>query len=66
MSPCEGTTANKLGVMGGGDVVEIGLLLPSSWANALVELSKRRHQSVGTLLRSMIDRALVDDLSNSP
>jgi hypothetical protein len=66
MSPCEGTTASKLGVMGSGDVVEIGLLLPSSWANALVELSKRRRQTVGALLRSMIDRALVDDLSNTP
>ncbi len=28
------------------DVVEIGLLLPTNWANTLIELSKQRHQSV--------------------
>ena len=66
MSSLDSTTANRLGMSGVGDVVEIGLLLPSSWANALLELSKRRGQTVGALLRSMIDRALVDDLSNSP
>jgi hypothetical protein len=45
------------------DVVEIGLLLPTAWADALMEMSKRRRQSVGTILRSMIDRALFDDLA---
>jgi len=49
-----------------GEVVEIGLLLPASWADALLEMSKRRRQSVGQLLRSMIDRALVDDLHSDP
>ncbi len=44
-----------------GDVVEIGLLLPANWADALVELSKSRRQSVGQLLRSLIDRALTDE-----
>lgn len=43
------------------DVVEIGLLLPKNWANALIELSKRRQQSVGQILRHLIDRALTDD-----
>ena len=47
----------------GDDVVEIGLLLPASWANALLEMSQRRRQSVGQILRNMIDRGLVDDLS---
>ncbi|MGE3818818.1 MAG: hypothetical protein AB7I30_05240 [Isosphaeraceae bacterium] len=37
------------------DVVEIGLLLPASWAVELVEMSKRRGQSVAQILRGMID-----------
>jgi hypothetical protein len=44
-----------------GDVVEIGLLLPANRADALVELSRRRQQSVGQILRGLIDRALYDD-----
>jgi hypothetical protein len=43
------------------DVVEIGLLLPVSWADALLRMSRRRQQSVGELLRGMIDRALFDE-----
>ena len=46
-----------------GEVVEIGLLMPASWADALLEMSKRRRQSVGQILRGMIDRELLDDLS---
>jgi hypothetical protein len=46
------------------DVVEIGLLLPAAWAETLMEMSKRRRQSVGTILRNMIDRALVDELAS--
>ena len=42
------------------DVVEIGLLLPTSRVNALIELSKRKQQSIGQILRGLIDRALVD------
>jgi hypothetical protein len=42
------------------EVVEIGLLLPRDWATALVELSKKRQQSVGLILRSIIKHALVD------
>jgi hypothetical protein len=40
------------------EVVEIGLLLPTDWAIALVELAKKRQQSVGELLRVYIGRAL--------
>jgi hypothetical protein len=43
------------------DVVEIGLLLPKNWAKALIELSKRRQQSVGQILRHLIGRALTDE-----
>jgi len=40
------------------EVVEIGLLLPASRADALLELSKRRRQSVAQILRDLIERAL--------
>jgi hypothetical protein len=46
------------------DVVEISLLLPSEWADALVELSNARQESVGQILRSIIRHALID--SNAP
>ena len=42
------------------DVVEIGLLLPTNWANTLIELSKQRHQSVAQVLRAIIGNALHD------
>jgi hypothetical protein len=64
MAPIEGMYANGTGtVRSGGEVVEIGLLLPASWANGLLEMSKRRGQSVAQILRTLIDRALVDDLA---
>jgi hypothetical protein len=47
--------------LGGGswdDVVEIGLLLPTRRAEALMALSKERRESVGQILRSMIEREL--------
>lgn len=62
MAPTHGTTAQTLGRPGPGEVVEIGLLLPTAWADALIEMSKRRRQSVGQILRGMIDRGLTDDL----
>ena len=40
------------------DVVEIGLLLPANRAEALLDLSRRRHQSVGQILRGLIDQAV--------
>jgi hypothetical protein len=35
--------------------------LPASRADALVELSRRRQQTVAQILRTLIDRALDDD-----
>jgi hypothetical protein len=59
----QGLSATKTGMAERGDVVEIGLLLPVSRADALIELSKRRQQSVAQILRGLIDRALIDDES---
>ena len=39
-------------------VIEIPLLLPASRAEALVALSRSRRESVGQILRQMIDHAL--------
>ena len=43
------------------DIVEVSLLIPSRWADDLMELSRERGQSVGQLIRSMIGRALEDE-----
>jgi hypothetical protein len=61
MAPSDGTAATRLGTALSTDVVEIGLLLPTTWADALLEMSKRRRQSVAQILRTMIDRGLMDD-----
>jgi hypothetical protein len=61
MAAFSGSTASQLGGVSHEDVVEIGLLLPANWAEALVELSRRRRQSVGQILRGWIGRALKDD-----
>jgi len=42
------------------DVVEIGLLLPTNRAAALLRLARDRHESVGQVLRRLIDRELAD------
>jgi hypothetical protein len=39
-------------------VVEISLLLPANRAEALVALSRRRRESVGQILRRLIDGVL--------
>jgi hypothetical protein len=40
------------------DIVEIGLLLPAHRAEALLALSRQRHQSIGQILRGLIDQAI--------
>jgi hypothetical protein len=42
------------------EIVEISLLLPAAWTNALIEISRKRDQSVAQILRSLIGRALRD------
>ena len=45
---------------GSDGVVEIGLLLPAKRAADLLRLARDRHESVGQLLRKLIDRELTD------
>ncbi len=53
--------ASELGSPRLDDIVELSLLIPSQWANDLMELSQERGQSVGQLLRAMIGRALENE-----
>ena len=57
-APIHDTSASNCGSQVRQDVVEIGLLLPAEWAAGLIELSVKRKQSVGQLLRSLVERAL--------
>jgi hypothetical protein len=66
MSSRPGSPALKNGMPPPWDVVEVGLLLPANRADALVELSRRRHQSVNQLLRGLIDHALTDEIATRP
>jgi hypothetical protein len=58
MNTSDERTASKCSTDDLAGVVEIGLLLPQNWAQALVELASRRNQSVGQILRSLIDHEL--------
>jgi hypothetical protein len=51
-------TASSVSSAGLPQVVEVGLLLPVNWANALIELSKVRGQSVAQILRASIAQTL--------
>ena len=43
------------------EFVEIGLLLPKNRAVALLRLARERHETVGQILRKIVDRALTQD-----
>lgn len=53
-----GGDASALGTGAADVVVEVALLLPANRMAALVALSRRKRQSVGQLLRGLIDEAL--------
>jgi hypothetical protein len=60
-APAFDVNASLFGNSSPGEVVEIGLLLPADWAIALVDIAKKRHQSVGELLRMYIGQALIEN-----
>jgi hypothetical protein len=43
------------------EFVEIGLLLPRNRAAALLQLARDRHETVGQILRKLVDRAIAQD-----
>jgi len=57
---CAGALKNGTAVQA--EIVEIGLLIPQTWAHALVELASRRNQSVGQILRTLVDHELRDSM----
>jgi hypothetical protein len=69
MALSESRAANSLSTEPQGGFIEVGLLLPAPWAESLMDLSRRRGQSVAQILRGMIDRGLVEastaDLGNT-
>ena len=60
MHPLCGSDASKIRTTTrlSDDVVEIGLFLPAHRAEALIALSRQRRQSVGQILRGLIDQAI--------
>jgi hypothetical protein len=60
MAAPPGISALQTGKTVSPEVTEIGLLLPTHRVNALIELSKKKNQSVGQILRGLIDKALRD------
>lgn len=63
MNTSESAIALKCGTTPA-EIVEIGLLIPQAWASALVELASRRNQSVGQILRTLVDHELRDSMLN--
>ena len=63
MAPFSGNDASRGGMAPSisDDVIEIGLLLPSHRAEALLALSRQRRQRVGQILRGLIDQALTTE-----
>jgi hypothetical protein len=64
MSTAESVIASKNGTVAQAEIVEIGLLIPQAWAHALVKLASRRNQSVGQILRTLVDHELRDSMLN--
>jgi hypothetical protein len=60
MSGVAGSAVTPVQTDAHGEVVEIALLLPKKRADALVALSRKQRQSVGQILRGLIERALSD------
>ena len=54
----KGTDVERLSTRQEDEVIEVALLLPSTRLEALMDLSKNRGQSVGQILRSLIERVL--------
>lgn len=61
MMPRKSESPPHLGPTPGDEVIEIALLLPKKRADALMAMSRQRHETVGQILRTMIDQALAQD-----
>lgn len=61
LAPFQGVAPPLIPPPPGDDFVEIGLLLPKNRASALLRLARERHETVGQILRRLVDRALTGD-----
>lgn len=55
-----GSSRTNSAETGSDGVVEIGLLLPAKRAADLIRLAQNRHESVGQVLRRLIERELAE------
>jgi hypothetical protein len=60
MASIQSTAATRFGKSASDEFVEIALLVPTNRVEALVDLSRRRHQTIAQILRSLIDRELAE------
>ena len=58
MAATTGSDDARLGTPIADEVTEIALLLPTHRMNALLDLSRNRGESVGQILRNLIEREL--------
>ncbi len=56
-----GLDASNLSSRANDEVVHIDLLLPANRAQALIAMSQRRRESVGQILRGLIDSAIAKE-----
>ncbi len=59
LAPFQGVTPPSSPADPSDDFVEIGLLLPRSRASDLLRLARERQETVGQILRKLVDRALM-------
>ena len=57
-----GLDASILSAEPRGEIVEVALLLPKRRADDLIDLAKRRRQSVGQILRTLIEREVLAEV----
>ena len=60
--PIMGGHRTNAASQGADGVVEIGLLLPAKRAAALIRLAKDRRESVGQVLRKLIEKEIAESL----
>ncbi len=66
MTRLDHQTASHLRPISTDHVVELGILLPAQRANDLVELARRRRQTVGEILRDLINQELTLESAGTP
>ena len=64
MVPFQGVSLPSVSGSPMDDYVEVGLLLPKNRAVALMEMARDRRETIGQLLRKMVDKAITESKLN--